>query len=150
MTDCPGSPGVFTPPMNPIDEGVRTFVKTLWTEVNAQFPDAFAHVGGDEVAGECWGANKTITDYMAAHNISAGDYGALQAEFEADVMSGIKSDGKRSIIWQENFAGDDGYPADAVVEVWKGDSADATAVLRNVTAAGYDALYTRGAARLSP
>ena len=139
-TSCPGTTGVFSRPMDPISPVVNTFMRALWKEVNGNFPDHYVHVGGDEVNGDCWGANATIAQYMKDHGLKT--YGELQAVFEKAVIAGNAQDGKRSIIWQENFAGLSGYPSGTVVNVWKGASAVAAMTMRNVTKAGYDALFT--------
>ena len=139
-TVCPSAVGRFSKPMDPISPAVNAFMRGLWHEVNGVFPDKYVHVGGDEVNGDCWGANATIAQYMKDHGIPT--FGDLQAVFEKAVIAGNAKDGKRSIIWQENFAGLSGYPVGTVVNVWKGNSSVAVATMRNVTMAGYDALFT--------
>ena len=143
-TSCPTATAQFGHPMNPISPVVDAFVRTLWHEVNSAFPDHYSHIGGDEVSGECWGANAAIRAYMLEHFSNASDFGSLQAVFESKVLHGNQQDGKASVLWQENF-GDRrtaGYPPGTVVEIWKGNSSVASQTMRSVNVAGYETIFT--------
>lgn len=145
-TSCPDLPpgAHFGIPMNPISPLVDRFVRTLWHEVNGIFPDRYVHIGGDEVNGDCWGANATIRAYMQKHFGNSSDFGALQAVFESKLLAGNTQDGKHSMVWQENFGDRStaGYPPGTVVEVWKGNATVAAQTMRGVTMRGYDAVFT--------
>ena len=59
-------PGSFGP-INPTLNSSYDFLETLLGEVAGVFPDAFLHVGGDEVAFTCWASNPAINAWMAAN-----------------------------------------------------------------------------------
>ena len=45
--------GVFQAALNPSLEGTYTMLETLLEEMSRLFPDAFFHIGGDEVTQSC-------------------------------------------------------------------------------------------------
>lgn len=49
-----GKPDGTFGPINPIIESNYDFIKELFTEVHAVFPDRYLHLGGDEVSFNCW------------------------------------------------------------------------------------------------
>ncbi|MFI5235550.1 MAG: beta-N-acetylhexosaminidase, partial [Gemmatimonadales bacterium] len=71
--------GVFDPAFDPTREAVYQFLDGFIGEMSGLFPDAFWHIGGDEVPGTEWKQNARIQGWMKAHGIK--DNAALQAHF---------------------------------------------------------------------
>ena len=56
LTPCYSGPtpsGTFGP-VNPILDTTYDFMNLLFKEISEVFPDAYVHLGGDEVDFECW------------------------------------------------------------------------------------------------
>ena len=142
----PDRPGVR--PLDPTKESTYTLIQTLLAEVDPLFGDAFPfwHMGGDEVSYGCW-RNSTggyIDAYMAANGIAKGDYAALQSHFEQRVVDIVRKlpSKKRTVLWEdESTSHTSGLPQDAVVELWREASGNATVVDATVRA-GRQIIYT--------
>jgi len=107
--------GVDNIALNPIKNETYTFVQQLLTEVASLFPDAFFHIGGDEVNPLCWPQDPDISNYMKQYNLTTQD---LQASFEQKAQNMIAAINKSSIVWEEVF--DLGSPVlnDTIINVW--------------------------------
>lgn len=147
-------PGQFGP-IDPTVEANYAFLSTLFGEVVEVFPDAYIHVGGDEVSYTCWQSNPAITAWMAANNVST--YEDLEGYYVQRVLDMVHALGKSYVAWQEVFDNGLQLQHDTVVAVWKyhsttdperanlpRDSATPTwqEELYNVTAAGYRAVVS--------
>src|SRR5205814_9476230 len=55
---------LFRSAMDPTNERTYKFLDEFIGEMAGLFPDKFFHVGGDEVNGKQWDANKRIQEYM--------------------------------------------------------------------------------------
>jgi len=80
------------------------------------FPDAFFHIGGDEVNGKEWDANPGIQAYRKAHGLK--DNNALQAYFSQRVQELVVKHGKTPIGWDEILV--PGVPKSIVIQSWRG------------------------------
>lgn len=135
-------------PLDPTKESTYALIETLLTEIDPLFGDEFPfwHMGGDEVGYACW-QNSTggyIDAYMAANGIANGDYAALQSYFEkrvVDIVAKLPSK-KRTVLWEdESTSHTSGLPQDAVVELWRERSGNATVVDATVKS-GRKIVYT--------
>jgi hexosaminidase len=108
--------GVFDPAFDPTREAVYRFLDSFIGEMSALFPDAFWHVGGDEVPGRQWMANPAIQAYTQKHNLK--DAPALQAYFNQRLLRILQKHKKRMIGWDEILHPD--LPKDTVVQSWRG------------------------------
>ena len=121
--------------LNPIDAAFQDAIDTLIGELADVFPDAFIHLGGDEVNPAWWNESSEIAAYMAERGLA--DHGALQADFRARLAEIAARYGKRIIGWDEAL--DSGAPEGMLVQSWRGATARGRAL-----AAGHDCVVSSG------
>ncbi|HEX2560425.1 beta-N-acetylhexosaminidase, partial [Phenylobacterium sp.] len=127
--------GLMSLAMDPTKPETFVFLETLFAEMAGLFPDAYFHVGGDEVNAAAWTNNPSIRAYMAAHGHA--DAHALQREFSERVRRIVQGLGKTPVAWEEVAERpiDDG----TVVQAWRSSEA-----LAHVTGQGNRAIATAG------
>lgn len=127
--------GIFDPAMDPTRDSTYKFLDKFVGEISKLFPDAYWHIGGDEVNGKEWDANPKIQAFMKANNLKNND--ALQAHFNKRLEEILRRHKKKMVGWDEIFTPD--LPKTIVVQSWRGPkSLAATAKL------GYDSLLSNG------
>lgn len=127
---------MFGAVLDPSNPATYTFLKALLGEMAGLFPDAFFHVGGDEVAGDDWAGNAKIQTFMQAHALK--DKEALQGYFMHQVHGMVVALDKHMIGWEEVIHGD--VPQSVYIQAWTSSNFTATATsLGNpvVVSAGY-------------
>jgi hexosaminidase len=107
-----GYAGVF----DPTRETVYRFIDGFIGEMSALFPDAYWHIGGDEVNATQWKQNARILKFMSAHHLK--DNPALQAYFNQRLSRILTKHHKRMIGWDEVLHPD--LPNTTVVQSWRG------------------------------
>jgi len=127
--------GIFDPAMDPTREALYKFLDNFIGEMAALFPDAYLHIGGDEVNGKQWNANPKIQAFMQAHGLK--DDHALQAYFNQRLLKIIQKHGKKMIGWDEVLHPD--LPKDTVVQSWRGQESLAQAAKQ-----GYSGILSSG------
>ncbi len=128
--------GVFDPAMDPTRDEVYRFLDGLIGEMAALFPDAYFHIGGDEVNGKQWSANPRIQVFMREHGIKNNE--ALQLYFSSRVQPIVTGHGKKVIGWDEVLA--PGLSKDTMVQSWRGQKSLAEAARlghSGILSAGY-------------
>ncbi len=110
-------PGILLATMDPTKDSTYKFLDAFIGEMAAIFPDAFFHIGGDEVSpkGE-WTNNPHITAFMRRNHLK--DLAALQAEFNRRVQKIVATHGKRMEGWDEIL--DPDLPKSIVIQSWRG------------------------------
>lgn len=108
--------GVHDPCMDPTREETYAFLDTFIGEMAGLFPDAYFHIGGDEVNGNLWNSNPDIVAFKKDKGMK--DNHDLQAYFNRRILAIIQKYGKRMIGWDEIFHPD--LPKDVVVHSWRG------------------------------
>lgn len=101
--------------LNPADEQVYKFLDGLIGEIAGLFPDAYFHIGGDEVIGKQWATNEKIQQFMKERGFKSK--GELQAYFTKRVNEIVRAHGKTMIGWDEVLDGD--APRAVTVEAWR-------------------------------
>jgi hexosaminidase len=101
--------------LNPADDAVYTFLDHLFGEMAGLFPDAYFHIGADEVNGIEWQANPTIQAFAKQHGLE--DRHALLGYFTRRAFGIVREHGKIPIGWDEILAGDP--PPGTVVQTWR-------------------------------
>jgi hexosaminidase len=126
---------IHSPCIDPTLESTYEFLDGFIGEMAALFPDAFFHIGGDEVNGDQWNASAHIQAWMREHNIKNND--ALQAYFNQRVQAIVSKHGKRMEGWDEIL--DLSLPKDILIQSWRGQKS-----LAEAARLGYDGLLSSG------
>jgi hexosaminidase len=127
--------GVFRPTMDPTRASVFKFLGRFIAEMAPLFPDAYWHIGGDEVEGMQWEENAQIRAFKARRGMKTND--DLQAYFNERIQAILRKHGKRMVGWDEIFHPD--LPKDIVVQSWRG-----SASLADGAGKGYQGILSAG------
>lgn len=121
--------------MDPTKEETYAFVQGLLEEMSGLFPDAYFHIGGDEVSAAAWTSSPEIQAYMAEHGMAEAI--DLQDYFFHRTIGILDGLGKIPMGWEEVAH----RPIDdrVLVQAWR--SSEATA---HITAQGNPAIVSAG------
>ncbi len=130
------APGVLAATMDPTKESTYKFLDGFIGEMAKLFPDAYFHIGGDEVSprGE-WAHNPHIAAFMKKNHLA--DFPALQAYFNRRVLKIVTKHGKRMEGWDEILHAD--LPKSIVIQSWRGKKSLAEAAHQ-----GYNGILSAG------
>jgi hexosaminidase len=127
--------GIFDNVLDPSKEEVYTFLDRFFGEMASLFPDAYMHIGGDEVTPRQWNASAPVQDFIY-RNTLAGAHG-IQAHFNKRVNQIFTRHGKKMIGWDEIQSPD--LPKNILIESWRGPKA-----LADNARKGYDGILANG------
>ena len=127
--------GGIDPIMDPTREATYKFLEKFIGEMAKLFPDAYFHIGGDEVDGKQWDANPKIQEFIHAHGMKNNQ--DLQAYFNQRLQKILTRNHKTMLGWDEILHPD--LPKTIVVQSWRGQQSLATAAQR-----GYSGLLSFG------
>ncbi len=138
--DLASGPGPFTledgdPIMDPTRESTYKFLEKFIAEMSKLFPDAYFHIGGDEVDGKQWNANPKIQEFIHAHGMKNNQ--DLQAYFNQRLEKILTKNHKIMVGWDEILHPD--LPKSIVVQSWRGQQSLAVAAQQ-----GYRGLLSYG------
>ncbi|XP_078420011.1 beta-hexosaminidase subunit beta isoform X2 [Cetorhinus maximus] len=125
-------------PINPSLNTTYDFLNQLFKEISLVFPDAYIHLGGDEVNFECWKSNPAITQFMQNQGFGS-DYRKLESFYIQNVLDIVAANMKGYMVWQEVFDNGVKLKPDTIIHVWKGGYQQQMAA---VTAAKFHALLS--------
>jgi hexosaminidase len=108
--------GLFEPVMDPSRPEVYTFLDGLIGEIATLFPDAYIHIGGDEVDPAQWNRNASVQAFMKAEGIGTPE--GLQEYFNQRVGQLLARHGRKMIGWDEVLGA--GLPPGTTVQSWRG------------------------------
>lgn len=108
--------GVFDAALNPTREATYQFLDGFVAEMAPLFPDAYWHIGGDEVSPSHWNRNPRILRFKREHGMK--DNEALQAYFNQRLLRILTKHGKRMIGWDEILH--ESLPKNTVIQSWRG------------------------------
>jgi hexosaminidase len=133
-------PGPFTledgdPILDPTREETYKFLEKFISEMAKLFPDAYFHIGGDEVDGKQWNANPKIQEFIHVHGMKNNQ--DLQAYFNERLEKILTRNHKIMVGWDEILHPD--LPKTIVVQSWRGQQSLATAAQQ-----GYRGLLSYG------
>jgi len=126
---------VFDPVLDPTNPAVYAMLDGFLGEMAALFPDAYVHIGGDEVTGVHWSGNQKIQTFIGENDLK--DNAGLQSYFNRRVHAILARHGKRLIGWDEILHSD--LPAGIVVQSWRGPEG-----LADSTKRGFTSLLSHG------
>ncbi|XP_070845347.1 beta-hexosaminidase subunit beta isoform X1 [Chaetodon trifascialis] len=128
-------------PVNPILNTTYDFMSQFFKEVSAVFPDAYVHLGGDEVDFTCWKSNPDIQKFMDQQGFGQ-DYSKLESFYIQRLLEIVTTTNKGYIIWQEVFDNGVKLKPDTLIHVWKGNQQQYQNEMANVTSSGYRTLLS--------
>jgi hexosaminidase len=102
--------------MDPTKESTYKFLDKFVEEMAKLFPDAYFHIGGDEVNGKPWDDNPKIQAFMHAHGIQNNQ--DLQAYFNRRLQKILSKHHKIMVGWDEILRPE--LPKSIVVQSWRG------------------------------
>jgi hexosaminidase len=123
------------PIMNPTEESTYKFLEKFIAEMAKLFPDAYFHIGGDEVDGKQWDANPKIQEFIHAHGMKNNQ--DLQAYFNQRLQKIVAKNHKIMVGWDEILHPD--LPKTIIVQSWRGQKSLADAAKQ-----GYSGLLSFG------
>jgi hexosaminidase len=134
------APGPYTletgdPITDPTRESTYKFLGKFIGEMAKLFPDAYFHIGGDEVDGKQWNANPKIQEFMHAHGLKNNQ--DLQAYFNGRIEKILAKNHKIMVGWDEILRPD--LPKNIVVQSWRGQAS-----LAQAAKLGYSGLLSYG------
>jgi hexosaminidase len=119
----------------PTNEKVYTFVERLIGEMATLFPDAYFHIGGDEVNGKQWDASPAVLAFRTQRGMKTNE--DLQAYFNTRVSKMLAKRGKMMVGWDEILHKD--LPKNTVVHSWRGQKS-----LADAASQGYQGILSNG------
>jgi hexosaminidase len=123
------------PPLDPTSKETYKIIDKVFGEMERLFPDAYFHIGGDEVDGKYWNQDPKIQAWMHAHSIdNAHD---LQTHFTLGVQKIVAKHGKHVEGWDEILDGK--LHKNSLIQSWRG--ADS---LANSARLGYKTVLSAG------
>ena len=121
--------------MDPTRDQTYKFLDKFIGEMADLFPDAYFHIGGDEVNNKPWDSNPKIQEFMRAHGMKNNR--DLQAYFNQRLQKIVNKHGKIMMGWDEVLHPD--LPKTVLVESWRGQDSLAEAAKQ-----GYRSLLSYG------
>jgi hexosaminidase len=108
---------------DPTREDTYKFIDKFVEEMGKLFPDAYFHIGGDEVNGKFWDSNPKIQAFKQAHGMKTNQ--DLQAYYNEHLQKILAKHHKTMIGWDEILRPD--LPKTIVVQSWRGQESLAAA-----------------------
>jgi len=122
----PDGPGSVT---DPTRESTYKFLDKFIGEMAKLFPDAYFHIGGDEVDGKFWDANPKIQAFKQAHGMKTNQ--DLQAYYNQRLEKILTKHHKIMIGWDEILHPE--LPKTIIVQSWRGQASLAEAAKQGYT-----------------
>ncbi|XP_036435833.1 beta-hexosaminidase subunit beta isoform X1 [Colossoma macropomum] len=142
LTPCfsGSSPSGTFGPVNPILNSTYDFMTRFFKEVSTVFPDAYIHLGGDEVDFTCWKSNPDIQKFMEKQGFGQ-DYKKLESYYIQRLLDIVSTTNKGYMVWQEVFDNGVKLKADTQLHVWK-EKPPYHDEMARITAAGFQTLLS--------
>jgi hexosaminidase len=115
--------------LDPTKESTYKFLDTFVGEMGEIFPDAYFHIGGDEVDGTGWKSSPSIQAFMQKKGFKTKD--ELQAYFNQRLLPILKKHGKKMVGWDEIL--NPALPKDIMVQSWRGEESLSTGAAQGYT-----------------
>ena len=121
--------------MDPTQDKTYKFLDKFIGEMAKLFPDAYFHIGGDEVDNKPWDSNPKIQEFIHSHGMKNNQ--DLQTYFNQRLQKIVHKHGKIMMGWDEVLHPD--LPKSVVVQSWRGQESLAGAAKQ-----GYSGLLSYG------
>ncbi|KAL0484177.1 hexosaminidase [Acrasis kona] len=137
MAKCPS----LEPIMNPTVDKTYEVIDAVFAYVKKVTKNSYIHIGGDEIATQCWKADKQIQQWMKQKGYSSVD--ELLSYFERRVLDLLKKHSLSANVWEEVLLNYNQsvvqLPKDTVVTAW-------TTIdkLPKIIKAGYPSILSAG------
>uniref|UniRef100_A0A8C6SVN6 Beta-hexosaminidase n=1 Tax=Neogobius melanostomus TaxID=47308 RepID=A0A8C6SVN6_9GOBI len=143
LTPCysGSSPSGTFGPVNPILNTTYDFMTQFFKEISSVFPDAYVHLGGDEVDFTCWKSNPDIQAFMKQQGFGE-DFTKLESFYIQRLLDIVGQTNKGYMIWQEVFDNGVKLKPDTIIHVWKGNQQQYQNEMAEITSAGYHTLLS--------
>jgi hexosaminidase len=128
-------PGGPDPVMNPANDKTYKMLDKFLGEMAKLFPDAYVHIGGDEVGREGWDKNPKVQEFIRSHGMKNNQ--DFQAYFNQRLQKILDKHHKIMVGWDEVLHPD--LPKNVVVQSWRGQQSLAEAAKQ-----GYSGLLSFG------
>jgi hexosaminidase len=112
----PDVAGIHDEAMDPTRESTYVFLNRFIGEMSKIFPDAYFHIGGDEVEGKIWTSNPRVARFMKRKGFETAPQ--LQTYFSQRVVGIVEKHRKKPIGWDEVLV--PGLPKNVMVQSWRG------------------------------
>jgi len=134
--------GVLDPVLDPTKPAIYVFLDRLIGEIAALFPDAFFHIGGDEVNGHLWRESASITAFKQSHHLlptpqDRDANSALQTMFNSRLEPILAKHRKRMEGWDEILT--PSVPKNILIQSWRGPKS-----LAEAARLGYQGILSSG------
>jgi hexosaminidase len=126
----------FKAALDPTSDKTYAFLGGLFDELTSIFPDAYFHVGGDEVTPKAWQGSAKVEQFKAEHHLASNR--ELEAYFHTRIHAMLAKRHRQMIGWEE--VAESPLPKDVVVQVWRTSNPTSTATAagnRVIVSAGY-------------
>ena len=104
--------------LDPSNPRTWEFLRTLFASLADLFPDAFVHVGGDELDPACW-AGDAVEAWAAARNPPLRGTAEIYAWYMRELLAIVRGLGRRAVAWHEAAAAGP-FGGGEVLDVWSG------------------------------
>ncbi|WP_293399742.1 family 20 glycosylhydrolase [Phenylobacterium sp.] len=122
--------------LSPAKEDTYRFVTRLFDEMAGLFPDAYFHIGGDEVPDDAWAGDLEVEALKTAQGLKTK--AEVEAHSHRRIHQALTRRGKIVVGWEEVI--DTGtLPRDIVVQAWRTSNATSRA-----TALGHRTIVSAG------
>ncbi|MEZ8096869.1 family 20 glycosylhydrolase [Photobacterium swingsii] len=108
--------GVHEPLLDPTKPEVYAFIDSIIGEVTTLFPDAYIHIGGDEVDPKQWNESEHVQTFMKEKGLK--DDKELHAFFNQEVEEILRKHNRKMIGWDETYHPN--LPKSIVIQSWQG------------------------------
>lgn len=134
--------GVFDAVMDPSKSDVYAFLDRFIGEMASLFPDAYLHIGGDEVNGKLWRESTRVQQFKLAHQMLPSPEdpdanAAFHAYFNRNLQAIVQKHGKHMQGWDEILSPT--LPRDILIQSWRG-----PASLARAARLGYESVLSSG------
>lgn len=132
-----GAPAAGLQVLNPAKEETYRFVTRLFDEMADLFPDAYFHIGGDEVPDEAWAGDPGVEALKTAQGLKSK--AEVEARFHRRIHQALVRRGKTVVGWEE-ITDTGTLPSDMVVQAWRTSNATSRATAlghKTIVSAGY-------------